>query len=42
MNERGESFAEAWERYFAEHPRVLAAWGYHNGRWPEPTPKEDQ
>ncbi|MGW1436812.1 hypothetical protein ACWD7M_16375 [Streptomyces griseus] len=35
VNERGETFEEAWARYFAQHPHVLASWNHQNGRWPE-------
>lgn len=33
----GRSRTEAWARYRANHPEVLAAWGQQNGRWPKCT-----
>jgi hypothetical protein len=29
---------EAWDKYFAANPEVLACWGHQNGRWPHGHP----
>lgn len=33
VNEYGQTWAEAWDRYFENHPDTLAIWGKSNGRW---------
>lgn len=34
-NGRGETFEEAWARWFKDHPEVRASWSHQNGYWPE-------
>jgi hypothetical protein len=29
-----DTLEEAWDKYFAAHPEVLANWGHQRGRWP--------
>ncbi|MCX4799602.1 hypothetical protein OG497_37745 [Streptomyces sp. NBC_01242] len=31
---QGETFEEAWERYFDAHPEILASWRHQNAYWP--------
>jgi hypothetical protein len=32
-NEYGQTWQQAWDLYFVNHPEVLASWGHQNGRW---------
>lgn len=29
----GRTWEEGWQQYAANHPEVLANWGYSHGRW---------
>lgn len=33
----GLTWTQAWALFFANHPEVVATWGYSNGRWPNCT-----
>lgn len=34
IDEYGQTWTQAWDRYFNNHPETLAVWGKANGRWP--------
>ncbi|MDQ1041544.1 hypothetical protein QFZ75_008046 [Streptomyces sp. V3I8] len=41
-NRRGETFEEAWARWFAENPKVLASYNHQSGYWPYEPPEQPE